>query len=229
MDWGPSPPNQTELQAPQQSIPECPICYGPYDNIFQRPLLLPCAHTFCLECLSRICVFVKQAQTFPCPLCRAQVSVPSGGIPKLPPNMDVVTQFPPWLQTLQEVWLDGHRLCWIKQPSLSCQVSAGEEAPEMLVTVELLYNPAPRDVSRRDLIGIHHPSRLSTCRGLCQLLWERRLAVFWIAILLLVLIVLPIIFIPDSHMTRTPEGQRQVGTFPTADAPSSSLSRSQSF
>uniref|UniRef100_A0A8C3T4T3 RING-type domain-containing protein n=1 Tax=Chelydra serpentina TaxID=8475 RepID=A0A8C3T4T3_CHESE len=141
------------------SIPECPICYGPYDNIFQRPLLLPCAHTFCLECLSRICLFVKQAQTFPCPLCRAQVPVPDGGIPKLPPNMDVVTQFPPWLQTLQEVWLDGHRLCWIKQPSLSCQVSAGEEAPEMLVTVELLYNPAPRDVSRRDLIGIHHPSR----------------------------------------------------------------------
>ncbi|CAM5163068.1 unnamed protein product, partial [Eretmochelys imbricata] len=213
MDWGPSPPNQTELQTPQQSIPECPICYGPYDNIFQRALLLPCAHTFCLECLARICVFVKQAQTFPCPLCRAHVPVPDGGIPKLPPNMDIMTQFPPWLQTLQELRLDGDRLCWIKQPSLPCPVRAGEEAPEMLVTVELLYNPAPRDISGRDLIDIHHASQLSTCRGLCQLLWEHRLAVFWIAILLLVLIVLPIILIPDSHMTRTPEGQCQGGPF----------------
>uniref|UniRef100_A0A8C0QLY4 RING-type domain-containing protein n=1 Tax=Chelonoidis abingdonii TaxID=106734 RepID=A0A8C0QLY4_CHEAB len=171
MDWGPSPPNQTELQASQQSIPECPICYGPYDNIFQRPLLLPCAHTFCLECLSRICIFVKQAQTFPCPLCRAQVPVPDGGIPKLPPNMDVVTQFPPWLQTLQEVWLDGHRLCWIKQPSLSCQVSAGEETREMLVTVDASRQGQHAAPSTPSPPPPHSPSRCQTCRLLLELVW----------------------------------------------------------
>uniref|UniRef100_A0A7M4FYP5 RING-type domain-containing protein n=1 Tax=Crocodylus porosus TaxID=8502 RepID=A0A7M4FYP5_CROPO len=130
---------------PQQPIPECPICYVPYDNIFQTPLLLPCSHTFCLECLSRLCVFLKQSQALQCPLCRASVSIPHGGVPNLLPNMAVITQFPPWMQTLQEVWLDGYKLCCIQKPLPSGQVSASEEDPEMLITVELLPNPAPRD------------------------------------------------------------------------------------
>uniref|UniRef100_A0A8C8SWK3 RING-type domain-containing protein n=1 Tax=Pelusios castaneus TaxID=367368 RepID=A0A8C8SWK3_9SAUR len=216
----------TELTLP--ATPECPICYGPYDNIFQRPLLLPCSHTFCLECLARLCVFVKQSQTFPCPLCRTQVPVPEGGLPKLPSNLDVVTQFPPGMQTLQEVWLDGHRLCWIKQPPSPWQVGAGDEAPETLVAVELLYNPAPRDASGADVIGVHRPARRSGCRGLCRLLWEHRLAVVCLALLLLLLAALTIIFMAHSPRSRTLSGHRQAAPVPTT-AGSSSMSSSRSI
>ncbi|XP_019396680.1 PREDICTED: RING finger protein 223-like [Crocodylus porosus] len=175
---------------PQQPIPECPICYVPYDNIFQTPLLLPCSHTFCLECLSRLCVFLKQSQALQCPLCRASVSIPHGGVPNLLPNMAVITQFPPWMQTLQEVWLDGYKLCCIQKPLPSGQVSASEEDPEMLITVELLPNPAPRDTHLADLIHVHRPLPLSMCRQLCHALWEYRIRVFWVTVLLGVLTVL---------------------------------------
>nr|XP_006117440.1 RING finger protein 223-like [Pelodiscus sinensis] len=217
-------PNQPEPQPP-----ECPVCYSPYNSVFQRPLLLPCAHTVCLECLARICLFVRPAQAFPCPLCRAPVPVPDGGVPKLPPNTDIVAQLPPWQQPLQEVWLDGHRLCWARRPPSPRPASVGEDAPETLVTVELLHNPAARDASGGGLIGTYQPPCLALCRGLCRLVWERRLAVLWGAVLLLALIVLPIVFIPGSRMARAPKGQRPAGALPTAAAPSSNLSSAQRF
>ncbi|MEE6504749.1 hypothetical protein FKM82_005328 [Ascaphus truei] len=95
-----------------ENLPECPICYFSYDNIFKTPLLLPCLHTFCMECLSRLCLFLKQSQDFPCPLCRTLAHIPHGGVPNMQPNLDIVAQFPPAMQDLQEVWVEGHKLCW---------------------------------------------------------------------------------------------------------------------
>lgn len=104
--------------------------------------------------------------------------------------MAVITQFPPWMQTLQEVWLDGYKLYCIQKPLSSGQVSASEESPEMLITVELLRNPAPRDTHLADLIHVHRPLRLSVCRQLCHALWEYRIRVFWVTVLLGILTVL---------------------------------------
>lgn len=98
----------------EYTVPECPICFGSYDNVFKTPLLLPCKHTFCMECLSKLCVFQKEMETFCCPICRAKVTIPEGGVPQLPPNMDIVSHYPPWMNQLQKVWIEGSKLCWKK-------------------------------------------------------------------------------------------------------------------
>ncbi|XP_066569311.1 RING finger protein 223 isoform X1 [Amia ocellicauda] len=93
-------------------VPECPICFFAYDNVFRSPLQLPpCAHTFCLQCLAQMCLFRKPLQSFYCPLCREPVPLPVGGAPCLPPNMEVVSRLPPGQRGgLQKVWLKGFQL-----------------------------------------------------------------------------------------------------------------------
>ncbi|XP_039631126.1 RING finger protein 223-like [Polypterus senegalus] len=104
----------------QASAPECPICFQPYNNAFRMPLKLPvCSHTFCLQCLCQICLFLKPSQNFLCPLCRTSTSVPVGGAPQFPANMEVVSQLPPSQQdALCRVWVEGSQLycCKAKIP-----------------------------------------------------------------------------------------------------------------
>uniref|UniRef100_A0A8C4SIA1 RING-type domain-containing protein n=1 Tax=Erpetoichthys calabaricus TaxID=27687 RepID=A0A8C4SIA1_ERPCA len=95
----------------QSSAPECPICFQPYNNAFRMPLKLPvCSHTFCLQCLCQICLFLKPSQTFLCPLCRTSTSVPVGGAPQflLPAHQR---------SHICRVWMEGSELChWRLQP-----------------------------------------------------------------------------------------------------------------
>lgn len=54
---------------PQETLPlqqdlTCPVCQG----IFTDPVLLPCTHSFCRECLERSWQFNRK-----CPVCRAEV------------------------------------------------------------------------------------------------------------------------------------------------------------
>lgn len=51
----------TEETQPLQQELTCPVCQG----IFRDPVLLPCTHTFCRECLTRSLQFNKK-----CPVCR---------------------------------------------------------------------------------------------------------------------------------------------------------------
>ncbi|XP_067825513.1 RING finger protein 223-like [Heptranchias perlo] len=144
---------EREETRPQRSISECPVCYLVYDNASKTPLLLPCGHTFCLECLARICIFMKQDETFPCPLCRTAVSIPPGGVPKLNPDLQMMSAFPPGLQTAQKVWLEGSRLCWLE----------GNEADDIatVVTLQLLPHPNPELSGPSHLVGVHHTPRIS--------------------------------------------------------------------
>ena len=51
-----------------------------------NPKLLPCSHTICLECLTRIvATFARDAQ-FRCPICRDLITIPQGGVSHLPPS-----------------------------------------------------------------------------------------------------------------------------------------------
>ncbi|KAJ8414123.1 hypothetical protein AAFF_G00067210 [Aldrovandia affinis] len=103
----PQPPGAPLSPAP---IPECPICFFPYDGTFHTPLHLPhCTHTFCLHCLSRMSLFSAPLHGFQCPLCRAPVPLPPEGAPCLPPNPELVSQQG---GTLRRVWLEGTVLCY---------------------------------------------------------------------------------------------------------------------
>ncbi|XP_074509261.1 tripartite motif containing 35-28 [Sebastes fasciatus] len=53
-----------EEEAPLRKDLTCPVCQG----IFQDPVLLPCSHSFCRECLQKSIEFNKN-----CPLCREVV------------------------------------------------------------------------------------------------------------------------------------------------------------
>ena len=61
-------------------IATCPICL----DILKIPKLLPCAHTFCLDCLEEI--EPNDNQSIACPLCRQEHSIPNGNFCEFPNN-----------------------------------------------------------------------------------------------------------------------------------------------
>ncbi|XP_062587429.1 tripartite motif-containing protein 2-like [Saccostrea cucullata] len=55
---------------------KCPLCFEP----FTEPKLLDCLHTFCKECLEKLCEHTGDRKTMLCPLCRHEFSIPKNGI-----------------------------------------------------------------------------------------------------------------------------------------------------
>ncbi|XP_019616192.1 PREDICTED: tripartite motif-containing protein 3-like [Branchiostoma belcheri] len=58
----------------------CSICL----ELFTRPKMLPCQHTFCQDCLQD---HAGRGGTFQCPICRRQVRLPPLGVAGLPDNL----------------------------------------------------------------------------------------------------------------------------------------------
>jgi len=63
-------------------LTECPICM----NQMTDPKFLPCHHTFCLQCIQRLCP-TQSRGLVSCPLCRSQFNVRA--IDRLPTNVYV--------------------------------------------------------------------------------------------------------------------------------------------
>lgn len=185
MDVSPTPANQNGQEETQASTLECPVCYLAYNNVFNTPLLLPCSHTFCLECLARLCAFLNPNQTFCCPLCRESIPLPREWISSLPVNMEVIQQFPPWMQELEEVWMDGFRLCWLKR----LPGDSKEEDVRILVTMDL-YKAVPQDNRPQNLISTHRPR--SVYREMGRILLENYSSVICAAAVVLVVVLLPL-------------------------------------
>lgn len=58
-----------------------------YDGSEHTPKLLPCSHTVCLHCLTRIAASqTRDTGTFRCPICRELITIPRGGVSALPPS-----------------------------------------------------------------------------------------------------------------------------------------------
>ncbi|XP_019613933.1 PREDICTED: tripartite motif-containing protein 3-like [Branchiostoma belcheri] len=57
----------------------CSICL----DLFTRPKVLPCQHTFCQDCLHD---YAARRAVFPCPNCRLRVRQPRNGVAGLPDN-----------------------------------------------------------------------------------------------------------------------------------------------
>ena len=60
-------------------ITKCPICL----NTLVEPKLLPCIHTFGLECLQTLCKDNDQGENIPYPVCRKLFLVPAERITDL--------------------------------------------------------------------------------------------------------------------------------------------------
>ncbi|KAM5145482.1 RING finger protein 223-like [Mantella aurantiaca] len=175
------PPNEPEPEENLRNTLECPICYISYDNIFKTPLLLPCSHTFCIECLSRLCLFLKKSQDFPCPLCRNLAQIPPEGVPKMQPNLEIVAQLPPEMQKLQEVWLAGYKLC-------SRRKKDSEEDKGSLMEIQLLSNDRQNSLDPDGLITIEQ----NGCRAFIRSVWGIGFTIFILGILLFTVVFLPI-------------------------------------
>ena len=83
----------TQMAATKQSSSEavkkveeqitCPICLEHFTN----PKLVPCGHSFCLQCLQRVPIeLVNGSHYLPCPTCRVSCPVPDKGVASLPPS-----------------------------------------------------------------------------------------------------------------------------------------------
>jgi len=79
-------------------ITECPICM----SAFSDPRMLPCIHTFCLECLKRTAEAdqKKPGDKMPCPLCRKDFIIPEDGMNGVQKNffMENLLEFKTTLQ-----------------------------------------------------------------------------------------------------------------------------------
>ena len=60
----------------------CGICRETLTN----PKFLPCFHTFCQECLQAVVLAADDPAPLRCPICRAEVTLPSEGVPALQAN-----------------------------------------------------------------------------------------------------------------------------------------------
>ena len=59
---------------------QCAIC----QEDIKDPRLLPCVHSFCLECLQRYCRDAVEGDDMPCPLCKNEFEIPKDGVAGLP-------------------------------------------------------------------------------------------------------------------------------------------------
>ncbi|XP_045174734.2 E3 ubiquitin-protein ligase TRIM56-like [Mercenaria mercenaria] len=65
-----------------QSKLDCSICL----SAFKDPKILPCFHTFCLQCLDEYVIRNEQTGKFECPLCRVDTEIPVGGVKSFQSN-----------------------------------------------------------------------------------------------------------------------------------------------
>ena len=70
------------LEKEVEDITECPIC----KDTFCHPKVLPCCHVFCLKCIAQYGEDRSDGDTMPCPMCRQEFTVPTGGFSKLSTN-----------------------------------------------------------------------------------------------------------------------------------------------
>ena len=80
--------NPRKLQSQMVDALSCTICFNSNDLVSRVPKAFPCLHTICLACADELCQ-QTYGSTFPCPVCRQPVPIPTSGTSSLPTNLDV--------------------------------------------------------------------------------------------------------------------------------------------
>ena len=68
-----------------KELTECCIC----TEVFTDPRVLPCQHTFCLQCLVNCGRDRRPGNRMPCPLCRTEFTIPADGLSGTQQNYDI--------------------------------------------------------------------------------------------------------------------------------------------
>ncbi|XP_078497036.1 RING finger protein 223-like [Lissotriton helveticus] len=156
-----------------ESMLECSICFGSYDNLFKTPKSLQCSHTVCLECVARLVASQaadKSASQVPCPFCRQPTPIPEHGAPALRTSQETLSILPAHLQHEELVWIEGTKLCY-KQPS-----NSDSDSPDACICVDIGMTKA--------VSAVPPAERRTGMRAFC-LDWKR---------ILVIVLLLPIIF-----------------------------------
>ena len=73
------PPPGPPPKPRSQSNHKCSVCL----ELFTEPKILPCCHTFCLECLKKTASRGKTEGQITCPKCRQSHPIPAGGLSEI--------------------------------------------------------------------------------------------------------------------------------------------------
>lgn len=91
-------------QGGDKSQLDCSICL----SSFKVPKLLPCFHTFCLQCLDEYVTRCGRDGQFECPLCRVNTYIPAGGVKSFQSNFYIQTECAPEMDLNCDICGDGH-------------------------------------------------------------------------------------------------------------------------
>ncbi|XP_067417543.1 E3 ubiquitin-protein ligase RNF183-like [Emydura macquarii macquarii] len=107
------------MSSPEAPAPEleCAVCFNHYNNACHTPKVLPCHHTFCLQCLARIHRKAQPPDTLQCPLCRHCTRLPASGLSRLDTNLAVLACLPEGVERARSGRLAGQ--LW-GRPKASC-------------------------------------------------------------------------------------------------------------
>ena len=98
----------SETVALIETVITCPICL----DHFEDPRLLPCTHTYCLQCIKNIAL--KNHDQFECPL-RDGTKINKDEINSLPLNRtvrEIVTLLGKWIETVFVLIIKNHN--WLE-------------------------------------------------------------------------------------------------------------------
>jgi len=97
-------------------ILECSICTEMYTD----PRVLPCVHTYCLQCIKAWCKDSQPGDKLACPLCRKEFSLPNNGVEDLPKNFYVIN-------FLEMKELQMKELSSVESMTSPCEACSGDE------------------------------------------------------------------------------------------------------
>ena len=104
----------TQKAASSPADHKCSVCL----ELFTEPKILPCCHTFCLECLKKTASRKRTEGKITCPKCRQSHPIPAGGLSEF--LTDFVTTYELEVASIstKERSLWRMRAAWARYPFL---------------------------------------------------------------------------------------------------------------
>ncbi|KAL5496409.1 hypothetical protein EMCRGX_G012684 [Ephydatia muelleri] len=128
----------------------CAVCSKPYND----PRILPCLHSFCLQCLHHEIEKSGSQQMFQCPICEQNTSIPVGGASGLPQNLHLGF----------EVEVAGYMSKMVNNSDVACDHCIdGGNGPavvfcctchQFLCKVAYEYHRTGRHLSKHNMVGL---------------------------------------------------------------------------